>query len=441
MSRDLIKKLNNLKQGEVKPREEWLKTNREILLSQIRNTMPSEKQGVFDTLWLGMSIFVPQKLVFGVVRPMAVLLIVALVGTSGWIATVDASYESLPGDWLYSAKRVVEKTQMVAASLVGSKVSETKLHSEFAKRRAAEIKQVVLGDDPQRESRAAETVADLKTEIKAVSDQLEEIKTTTEEGQAEAVQEIQKNADLINNDLKAAKDDLTTGTSTASKDLTSGIAEAKDLAKDAGVKAVEVLVAKHLEGDSSVSIEDVKEAIDNNIQSSVAEAAESKLSMEGVQIVVNAASTGVPVSSTPASEQLDAVVTQTNEATAKAQEAVVDLDNKVNQILALVETGDLNGALDMVKQASETTKAVEKIQDEAISSAQLVLPTPVVAVVKEQASTIANTVSTSETVTLIVSTTTEPIEPGKLPVTVTVTTTAITPPVSPTAPAVSSPAP
>ena len=48
-------------------------------------------------------------MVYNFVRPMATLLIIAMVATSGWIATVDASYNAIPGEWLYPAKRATEK--------------------------------------------------------------------------------------------------------------------------------------------------------------------------------------------------------------------------------------------------------------------------------------------------------------------------------------------
>lgn len=435
MSRELIKKLNHLKHAEVKPREEWLKSNRELLMSQIKNTVPAEETRSMDSLWLGMSIFMPQKFVFNVVRPMAVLLVVALVGTSGWIATVDASYEALPGDWLYPAKRAVERTQVTAASIFGAKSTETKLHSEFAKRRAAEIKKVVLSDDPEREVKVAATVVDLKTEIQKVDTKLEEIKTSQERGQADVAQEIQKNTDQIKNDLKAAKDDLSASTSTGSHDLTQNISEAKDLAKDVNVKAVEVMVTKHLEGDTSITKEDVVKAIDDSIQSAVSDVAESRQNMENVQNLVSAVTTEVPVSAvttTPDADKINAAVEQTKEATAKTQEAAVAIDLKATELKALVESGDLTKAVGVVKEVSETTKEVEKMQDSAISSVQQVVPAPVLAVVKEQASAAAVASSSIEAVKIIVTTTSASVEPGKLPVVVTVTTTVTAPAVTAT---------
>ena len=60
---------------------------------------------------------------------------------------------------------------------MGSKTTETKLHVEFAKRRAAETKKIVAGVDPAKNAQAKQSVADLKTEIASVNNKLEESKS------------------------------------------------------------------------------------------------------------------------------------------------------------------------------------------------------------------------------------------------------------------------
>ena len=112
MSQELIRQLKQLKHHEVNPSEAWLKNNRALLLSQIKNTIgvePNRQAGRVEKIWAGLSIFLPQPMVYNFVRPMATLLIIAMVATSGWIATVDASYNAIPGEWLYPAKRATEK--------------------------------------------------------------------------------------------------------------------------------------------------------------------------------------------------------------------------------------------------------------------------------------------------------------------------------------------
>jgi hypothetical protein len=425
MSRDLIAQLKNLKHSDVNPRPEWLKASRERLLSQTRNTVPTEKQNVLDNVWRGMAIFLPQKFVYNVVRPVAVLLIVAMVGTSGWIATVDAAYEALPGDWLYPAKRAVERTQLTAASLVGAKNTETKLHVEFAKRRATEIRKVVQNNDPERQSKVTMAVGDLKQEIKTVSTKLEEMKSSGDEGNSETAKEVQTNSEQIKTVLKEIKDDLSVSTSTEGKVIAKEVGEAKDMVKDASVKAVEVLMADHLAGGATTA-DEVKEAINKTMQSVVSDMAETKQNVETMKNAVDAATVvaaSVTSTSPEAVAKMDNVAEKTAEAVVKTSEAVAEMDKKVSETNILIESGNLSDAVSKMKEASDTTIAAEKIQDTAINTAQQVLPSPVISSVKDQMMEVAQTVS-STAIIIIATTSADVVEPGKLPVTVIVTTTA-----------------
>lgn len=433
MSRDIIQQLKNLKQGEVSPREEWLKKNREILLSQIRNTVPAEVQpGAMEKIWLGMSIFLPKKVVFDFVRPLSILLVVAIVGTSGWIATVDASYQSLPGDLLYPAKRVVEKTQVIAAAVTGNKKSTTKLHSEFAKRRATELKQIVK--DPKKQGKATQAVVDLKTEIKNVNNSLEEIKNnSTDKGQAETAKDISKSAEQIKITLKEVKDDLATGTSTESKILSKDVSEVKDMAKDTAVNAVDIMVTKHLEGDTTVTKEEVKAVLDKTIQTTVTEIAAGQQNMVGVNTVVTAVKEAVKTenqnsntTSTQAEQQLlDKVTDQTQAATMKTQEASVSLDKTVSEAKTLLASDNLSQVVDKIREASETSKTVEKMQDNVLSSAARVLPAPVIEAVKTVVGDSLSPTSTESWKIIVVSTTPQggAVNLNNLPIAVIVTST------------------
>src|SRR3989344_7905477 len=99
MSRELIRQLKSLKHAEVKPSAKWLKSNRELLLSQIKNTV-TPKENVkfnFETVWQAMSIFLPYSFVQKVVRPVVVVLLVVGMGISSWVVAASACSESLPG--------------------------------------------------------------------------------------------------------------------------------------------------------------------------------------------------------------------------------------------------------------------------------------------------------------------------------------------------------
>src|SRR3989339_172523 len=435
MSRDLIQKLKQLKHGSAKPRAEWLKSNREILLSQIRNTTVDlgVKQSTYhiNNIWTGLAIFFPKPLVYNVMRPMAVLLIVTMVATSGWITTVDAAYNTLPGDWLYSAKRVAEKTQVTVASVVGAKTTETKLHSEFAKRRASEAKQIVKGTDPKKNEKVTQVVNDLKQEIKNVNANLEEIKS--DGVSASVIKDVKQDAEQIKNVLQEVKTDLLAAVATSSTDsmandaMAKQVSEAKDMVKDASVKAVEVMVAKHLEGDTSVSVAELKQEISTTLATMATESDATKLTIDATQAVVDAAKVeakeatkapAVNTSTKELSDKISAMADTTKEAVVKSDEAKVVTDQKITEGQDLLAKGEFSGAVDKIKEATVAASAVEKINDEAMAKVQTVLP--VASVVKEVAPILA-TASTTP-IQVIVSTSTATATP-KVQVQVIVTTT------------------
>lgn len=98
MSREIIEKIKQIKNhnGQVNPDRDWVAQNRAQMMTQIKNTLPEIKPKFnFDMIWQGIGIFVPNRIVYHVVRPVAVCALVAAVATSGWIASVSATQDSL----------------------------------------------------------------------------------------------------------------------------------------------------------------------------------------------------------------------------------------------------------------------------------------------------------------------------------------------------------
>ncbi len=398
MSRDLIRQLKSLKHAEIKPSEAWLKNNRELLLSQIKNTVSvkdSLKEKIkfnFETVFEAMSIFLPYSFVHRVVRPVVVVMLVVSMGIGSWVVTASASSEALPGEWLYSAKRVAEKTQVTMADVVGDTDGSTRLHVEFAKRRAMETKKIVSQDDPDKIGIAAKTISDLKDEMETVNNKLEEIKTA-QGSSAVMAQNINQNAQEIKDVLKEVKVNLLTNidTSTGTNDLSVQVSEVKNLAKDTAVRAVEIMVEKHLQGDTSVSKDDVKQAINDQLQSAIKDASDSKQSVDEVNKVIGAVKTEVKdlandvkdaalVSSTQAlSDKIDATSKQTQAAVSSTEQFNVVAGKTVNEGQTLLSQDNLTSAVDKIKEANTATTQSEKITDDTLKAVQDVLPIVAVA--------------------------------------------------------------
>lgn len=464
MSRKLIRQLKKLKHEAVNPRGEWTSQNREILLSQIKNTLPATPaplttEARLEKFWAGMAVFLPRPVVYNFVRPIAVLILVSLIATTAYSGTVKASAETLPGDFLYPAKRAAERTQGAVISLVGDNNDETKYHVNLAQRRASEVKQIVAikKNDPKKVARVAATVADLKIELQSINEKLANT-VENKDIQAGVAKDVKQDTEAIKDVLQGVKEELalTMSVGVAEKDLAKEVNETKDLVKDVSVNAVEAMVEKHLSGDKTVSIEEVQEVLDI----SIAKAANDVLAIEqvvnGAQTIVETVKTqvkdleaeikkqkiGLATSTKEFSEQLTDVASSTKDAVVKAQEASVDIDKKLTEAKVFVDSGELTKAVDKLKEMTEASKEAEKNSDITIEKAQGVLP--IVQVIKDANPTAVTTssstlpvTSTTKEITSLFSSTTLVAPPLAVTPTMTVkviTTTVITKPPSTTEP-------
>jgi hypothetical protein len=342
-------------------------------------------------------------------RPIAILLIVSLVFLTTKIATVDAAYEALPGDLLYPAKKMVEKTQVAVAQAMGNQTSETKLHSEFAKRRASETKRIMKGNDPEKSAKATQTLSDLKQELKNVDEKLSVSGTVS----ADVAKEVKENTEQIKDTLKQVKDDMVV--ESTNKVLAQEVSDVKDAAKATELIAMGAVVNQHLQGDASVTKAEVSEMLSTTLERAVIDAASNKENADAANKVVTAvqvevkdmaknAVPGTEISSSTKelATKMEVMATETKGASAKAEVVVKEMDKKVTEAKALLSTGDLTEAFNKVVEASATSQKVEAITDQTIASVQKVLPVMGV-VVKENIVTAV--VSSTSNIVIMVSTT------------------------------------
>jgi hypothetical protein len=436
MERELLSQLKQIRHADINPRPEWVKSNRDLLLAQIKNTVPvAEAQTVhakLDRVWSGMAIFFPRTFVYNFVRPAVVVVLVAMLATGSYVFSANASNDALPGDQvLYPVKRAVEAVEKTRVALVGSTNDQTQLSLELAKRRAVEAKKIV--NDPDKKFHIAETVTDLKNELQNANNNLDTIKNTSNQTlSAQVVSTIKESTDQIKNALQEVKQNLQTSTTTADGDLTKEVSVAKDLVKDTGVKTVEVVVAKHLASDSAVSKEDVNSIVNTALDTAASDIGDSKVSVDGVKNIVNVVKTEVKdfaVTSNARSSSALATTTQalslqlTNVAAATQAAAVKtnavseQVDKTILQAKALLATGDLSKVLDAVKQVNEASKEAEKISDKTIEQVKTVLP--IVQVIQDGTTDSLPGASTG-TVMVVVTTT-----PNQKPVVMMVTGTTV----------------
>lgn len=169
---ELIKKLNSLKT--VKPDDGWKKNHRDVLYSQIssgNSFSPSESN--LKVIWESI---LPREIIIGLTRPVWMVGAACVLILAVCIGSVYASRNSRPGDSLYIAKLISQKTQL---AITFNENDKAKLSLGFAANRAKEITQV-LKDSSDSDTTKVETLTkDFKKEISQAKTNLSAIKSTT----------------------------------------------------------------------------------------------------------------------------------------------------------------------------------------------------------------------------------------------------------------------
>lgn len=177
--RELLKQLNSLKS--IKPDYEWKKNNREILLSKIYDSQvengSSIKIGIFDS--------VKQRFSFPVLRivsqPVFAVVLIAFFILSGGVVGIKASKDAKPGDSLYIAKIISEKTQL---AITTDEKKKAQLGIEFAGNRAWELSRVLAEEkNGEKQEKVDKLVDSFKKEISGVKTRLEKINIDTKVAQ------------------------------------------------------------------------------------------------------------------------------------------------------------------------------------------------------------------------------------------------------------------
>ncbi len=174
--KEIVNQLNKLR--EVQPDSAWQAKNRALLLSQIG---PGSKDEL--TTVAGFSILnLPLRLIKTIPQPvLAVFLIVLFMFGSG-VFSIQASKNAKPGDSLYIAKIINERTQQV---LTFDEQKKAQLGIEFAGNRAAELNQILSDksnvNDADKKTKVENLVNDFKKEIDGVKNHIAKISSQTTE--------------------------------------------------------------------------------------------------------------------------------------------------------------------------------------------------------------------------------------------------------------------
>ena len=161
MEQDLIKKIKQLKK--IQPSSKWLDLTRHNLVSQI--SFEEKDEGLKSSFGLFNWLRQPQSFA------LAICLLVIFIG-GPWLM-LKASQASLPGELLYSVKRMSEGVQ----STVASENSKAQLQIEFAGRRLEELTKIT-GDsfsEEEKTEKVKQVVKDLKNNLAGATIHLDNI--------------------------------------------------------------------------------------------------------------------------------------------------------------------------------------------------------------------------------------------------------------------------
>ncbi len=403
---ELIKQLNSLQQ-KIKPDGKWLENNRDILLSQLKaqtnfDLAESQRHGLK---------FVKNIFAFAY-KPAVSMAVVFVLVFGSWIATVSATKNSLPGDFLYNLKLTTERVQV---NLAMDEEKKTNLELEFAGRRLQEIKTVVANAEttPQQKGnldvtlkKFQESMVNLKTnlakleikdkdkavEIASVLDQKSQEYVDILQDQQESLPELAQNTedainaskgtsekalDLIIKEFEAGQsnmqpDDIINKVSARIDDLEKVITQAKSDLQTININ--QIVLNKQLEENAKA-----KQAAEAEAAQTEANSAEPTDQAAAAEETVPADNTAVPADNTavPAdnsentntqAETPACLGSQCQAPTAEVLPTLEEIQTKPDEAYALLQqarTGLRNVALGkafaLVKQADDIMTLVNKV--------------------------------------------------------------------------------
>lgn len=384
--RELKAQLKHMKtRGPWNPDAGFVARGKDTLLSVIRSSrrdrpMP-ESALPLDRLRVAAHLLFPSALQHAL-RPAFGIFVVGAVAISGWIATVSAAYNSIPGDALYQVKRAAEKTQEAVVSVTGSRSDKAQLHLEFATRRAQEVKQVLAQKNESsgdKKEAVAVAVDSLEKSIATAKDSVNEANKKEPEQTLVIAQEVnQKSSEIVSALQEVSKDSATS----ANPELVKKVAEAAKLVNDTGIAAVEAVVEKQASGD--ISATDAKDVVTKQIEA-IAESSKA-VNAAAANVQTIASSTVVTLliaSSTPslvvtttvsgshgssaavdAKATADAASASVVQAVQKVTETAAAAQGAIQEAKNLVESNQLFKAIQEVKKANEATQGIQQVVDE-----------------------------------------------------------------------------
>ena len=260
----------------------------------------------------------------------------------GWLTTVSAATNSLPGDSLYGLKLITEQVQLRVSSLEARAV----LHTEFAERRLQEA--VALhqtGDANADEVREA-----FDSFTREVSSANSDLKSLQESGSAVAVETAGKvEQKLASLDAVLEQSVIAVGTTVA----TEVAQEAKEVSRDAQTAAVTVVVDSHESTETQASTQELQQMFMRQLGDLQARQA---FDVRRVDMIRTAKSSDDP--------RLAALTLPTSSELAVIEKIVKGEGARINDALTAYSLADFRTAFDLLQAIDRTLQTQEYVMAE-----------------------------------------------------------------------------
>ncbi len=245
--KELLKKLHDLRK-EVKPDQEWQAKNRDILLNQIKaqtrvDFAKEYGRGFFAVRFL--------KLAY---KPALGLILGVMIILGAWIAGVNATKNSLPGDFWYGVKLTSERFQVNFALNDEKKAN---LEMQFADRRLDEIIKLINNNEEEKEK-------DLEMPLRKFQESMTNVKSSLAKLEMTDKEKAVKMAEIIDEKTKGYTEALE-GQQKTMPELAQDTEKAISASKSMGNKALSLIVEQFEAGDMGITIDRVMERVRSRV--------------------------------------------------------------------------------------------------------------------------------------------------------------------------------
>lgn len=376
MDRQQLRQLNSIKEI-VHPDQLWVTENKEQLLRTIGATVVSHDTELkpIRNASTALRIFISERMMSSLKPAMSVIMAL-VIATGGWIASVNAAFNSVPGDVLWSVKLASEKTQLAVASLTQSNKEEAQLYLKFAHRRAKEFEKVIEAAAPDSAKNAETAINHLKDSLQSADASLRRV----EAGNAEEVKQVFALAQDVTQATQAISETLAKGVGTVTgSDLAKAVVATEKVNNEVGLSAVEVVVQKQTEAGVVIDAA-VRGIVEEKIQKLIGTAVEDVQKIKDLATVssttVGAVTTSVqlwiPVMSSTPANLPTVIVSNTlavpiQEVAKKADKTVSEVKEDTKEIRSLLDGKQLLEAIQKTKQLNE---AVTQVKEAAVEAAK-----------------------------------------------------------------------